>query len=101
MADPRPYADADVETVKVAIGDCRYDDGSDGQARAVLDALTADGWAPVAETRAEVAEEIATYRDEQEPASGEPGWWAGYKEGLSDAAEIARQHTTPTEEPTP
>lgn len=59
MPSDRPWSDADREPVKLAIGDCRYDKGSDEQAGAVLDALTTAGWRREADVRAEVSAEIA------------------------------------------
>lgn len=47
MPRDRLWTDTDREAVKLAIGDCRYDDMSDEQADAVMDALTAAGWQPI------------------------------------------------------
>lgn len=50
----RRWSDADRELVKFAINDCRHEQGSSGQAAAVLDALTAAGWFRALDVHTEV-----------------------------------------------
>ena len=90
MSTADRYTDADVEAVAQVVGGAQEErHGPHLIAHAVLDALTAAGWAP----RAQVAEDIAT-NPGPDPSPASPMWWAGWLEGRDDAAAIARDHTT-------
>jgi hypothetical protein len=115
----RRWTDADREAVKMVIGDCRYDDGSDEQAAAVLNALVdRRGWRPPirhgdpdmlaavygyelgqadaaahdARVRAQAGEDIARYFDGWAAAAGAVHLDA-MVESWQEAARLARQVT--------
>lgn len=96
------WADADVELVRFAIGDARYDEGSVEQARAVLDALTAPSSPLVARIRAQAGQDAAraveaAFRDEPGVLAEQPARHVAHGWSIR-AARLVREVTGATGE---